>query len=131
MAGETVPVVLLPKTTTLSGCIMSGEGFTTVAMDVTPYAGASVTAWRGHVVGTVPVSPADPFELYFEQSNDRQSWIECPGSPVGTPGHPGENNAQSYYLLFFMRWFRVRVKLYDADNVVSCWILGSLEQRRR
>ncbi len=128
MAGELVPLVLLPRYTTYAGKVGS-DFFTTIAMDVTQYESAIVNVWRGKIVGTAG-SPA--IIVKFEESTDQVSWTECDGSPDGTTiTYPAENVEIQYTLTLKKRWFRIKVQLGDATNVVSCWAVGFLEERLR
>jgi hypothetical protein len=129
MAGELVPLVLLPRYTTYAGLI-SAEFFTTIAMDVTQYESAIVNFWRGKIVGTAG-SP-HLFIVKFEESTDQVSWTECAGSPDGsTITYPVENVEKQYTLELKKRWFRIKVQLGNADNIASCWAVGFLEERLR
>lgn len=127
MAGELVPLVLLPRYTTYAGKPASGiQYFSTIGMDVTAYQNAIVNTWRGKVVG----STTPGFTIWFEESTDQNVWSACTGSPGGASGgDPGENAETQYTLTLKKRWFRVRVQLGGADNVASCWAVGFLEER--
>ena len=136
MAGELVPLVLLPRYTTYAGKVGSGSGdfFTTIAMDVTQYQSAIVNFWRGNILGTAPPpSPPTPAIIVkFKESTDQVTWTECTGSPDGTTiVYPAPNVEIQYTLTLKKRWFRIEVQLYNADNVVSCWAVGFLEERLR
>jgi len=50
MAGELVPLVLLPRYSSYVGA----STFTTIGMEVTDYANAIVNVWRGKLIGTSP-----------------------------------------------------------------------------
>lgn len=129
MAGELVPLVLLPRYTTYAGNDTSGTPyyFTTIALDVTQYQNAIINMWRGKIVGTAG-TPA--FKVWFQESTDQDSWSFCTGSPGGAAGgDPGENNETQYTLELKKRWFRVRIELQNDNNVVSCWAVGFLEER--
>lgn len=131
MAGELVPLVLLPRYTTYAGKVGSGDGdfFTTIAMDVTQYESAIVNFWRGNIIGTAG-SPV--FIVKFEESTDQVSWTECAGSPDGaTITYPVANVEIQYTLALKKRWFRIKVRLGDDDNIVTCWAVGFLEERLR
>src|SRR5437879_4602002 len=120
MAGQLVPLVLFPRHSTLAGKI-TDDFFTTIAIDVTPYVMAHVKFWRGPIIGTAPPPPPpDPppaFRLWFEESTDQEVWTLCDGSPDGAD--PGANTQVNYGLDLTNRWFRVRVQLYAANNIVS------------
>jgi hypothetical protein len=129
MAGELVPLVLLPRYTTYAGLPDSGvQSFSTIALDATQFQNAIVNVWRGKLVG----STTPGFTLWFEESTDQVVWTVCDGSPGGPGGgDPGENDETQYTLALRKRWFRVQVLLGGADNVVSCWAVGFLEERLR
>ena len=141
MAGELVPLVLLPRHTTLASLPDASSFFTTTAMDVTPYVTAIVTVWRGVVVGTSATSvsaPAPPtFKVWFEESTDQVVWSMCGGSPNGgDPGVATTSNPYKYgpgqhqfIVGLNKRWFRLKVQLYNANNVASCYAVGYLERR--
>lgn len=128
MAGELVPLVLLPRYTTYAGKPSSGNTyFSTIALDVTQYQNAILNVWRGKLVGTAATPPV---KFWFEESTDQDSWSVCTGSPGGASGgDPGENAETQYVLELKKRWFRVKVELGNADNVLSCWAVGFLEER--
>ena len=128
MAGELVPLVLLPRYTTLAGVDYQWPYpyLTTVAIGVTQYERAIVTIWRGPVVGTSPV-----FKLLFQESMDRDFWDECNTLPAQDPSgeDPGADTQAQYVVELRARWLRVRILLGDSDNVVNCWATGFLEVR--
>jgi hypothetical protein len=127
MAGELVPLVMLPRYTTYAGLI-SGEYFTTMAIDVTQYQNAIVNVWRGLIVGT---AGSPPIITKFEESTDQVSWTECAGSPDGSIiVYPAQNVEKQYTLTLTKRWFRMKVQLGHATNIVSCWAVGFLERRQ-
>jgi hypothetical protein len=134
-------LVLLARHTTLAGLPNASSYFTTTAIDVTPYVTAIVTVWRGVVLGlnaTSGTAPAPPtFQIWFEESTDQVVWSTCGGSPNG--GDPGTaSSAGSYHydpgqhqysIVLNKRWFRLKVQLYSATNVASCYAVGFLERR--
>lgn len=123
MNQDLVPLVMLPRFTTYAGRASPTQCFSTIGMDVTEYDEAVLNVWRGHVVGTI--TPG--FAIWFEESTDQDSWTRCTGSPGGSAGSdPGENAEQQSTLVLRKRWFRVRVQLGGADNVVTCWAVGYL-----
>ena len=71
MAGELVPLVLLPRYTTYGG----DSTFTTIAMDVTDYETAIVNVWRGKLIGTAP-----GIGFTFQESTDQVTWSTCTGT---------------------------------------------------
>ena len=128
MAGELVPLVLLPRYTTYAGQAVTPPDyyFTTIAMDVTQFSAAILNMWRGEIVGGTTPS----FTVWYEESTDQDNWTVCSGSPgAGSGGDPGTNTEVQYSLALKKRWFRVKIELGGADNVVSCWAVGFLEER--
>ena len=118
MAGELVPLVLIPRYTTYSGDLT----FTTIAMDVTDYQSAIVNVWRGKLLGTSP-----GITISFEESTDQVNWSTCAS---GTGGDPGEDTEAQYTPTIAKRWFRAKVVLTGADPIVSSWAVGFLELRQ-
>jgi hypothetical protein len=116
MAGTLVPLVLLPRYTTLSG----PTTFQTIAMDVSDYEEALVDFWRsaGANLGTLGVA--------FEESTDQVTWSNCAGGPFNDPGA----NLQSQFKPeMTKRWFRITVTLTGANCVVTMWCIGFLMMR--
>jgi hypothetical protein len=118
MAGNLVPLVLIPRYTTYAGASV----FTTIAMDVTEYEKALVNAWRGKLIGTAPT-----FDITFEESTDQQQWTTCTN---GTGGDPGEETEDQYTPELKKRWFRAKVTLTGTNPVAACWAIGFLELRQ-
>jgi len=126
MAGEVVPLVLLPRFTTYAGRPGSGSvAFATIAMDVTEYSSAIVNVWRGKIIGTETGTP--PVKFNMEQSSDQLNWTTAGPS---ADFDPTENVEAQYTATLTKRWFRITVALGHASNVVSCWAVGFLEQRQ-
>jgi hypothetical protein len=127
MAGELVPLVLLPRYTTYAGKITTPaiQYFTTIAMDVTQYETAIVNVWRGNMIGSTP-----SFTIWFEESTDQVTFSACTGSnPSGDA--VSEDSETQFTLTLKKRWFRIKVLLGAANNVASCWAVGFLEERLR
>jgi hypothetical protein len=128
MAGELTPLVLLPRYTTYAGLPGTGSGtikvayFSTVAMEVPEYQKAIINVWRGKLIGT----SASP-KFTIEESTDQVSWTTCGGTTANFD--PGENVEAQYTATLTKRWLRITVELGNADNVLSCWAVGFLEQR--
>lgn len=116
MAGELVPLVLIPRYTTYAGV----ETFTTIGMEVTDYEKALVNVWRG------PLAGGGAFVVTFEESTDGTKWTTCTGA---TPGDPGEDTETQYTPSLNKRWFRVKIELTGTDPVVTAWGLGFLQMR--
>jgi hypothetical protein len=117
MAGELVPLVLIPRYTTYLGAF----AFTTIGMEVTDYEKALVNVWRGPLSGTTPT-----FAVAFEESTDGVTWSTCTG---GSGGDPGENTETQYTPSCNKRWFRIKVTLAGTNPGATCWALGFLQMR--
>lgn len=119
MAGELVPLVMLPRYSTFAGATT----FYTIWMDVTEYQKAILNVWRG------PMPTDTDFELSFEESTDQVSATSCAG--VTNPVDPGVDTEDQYTPDLKKRWFRVKLKLTTAGAFpsVSCWAVGFLERR--
>ncbi len=135
MAAELIPLVLVPRYTTIAG--PDTVDLSTSPVDVSAYSMAYVTVWRGHIVGTpAPTEPEPPpplplgFAIAFEESTDQVTWQMCSGGPPADVGmDPGENVQVALELTLTRRWLRARLHVYAADNVVTCWAAGFLERR--
>jgi hypothetical protein len=119
MAGDRVPVVLVPRFTTYVG----QTDFWTLPIDVQAYSSVELMAWRGPLLGTAPT-----FTIFGMESIDRQHWSEVAGS---TGDDPGTNTEAAYDWQFSGRWFRLRVTLGGTAPGVSWWAQGFLEKRER
>jgi hypothetical protein len=123
MVGELVPVVMLPRFTSYVG----QGSFPTVPLDVEAYEFATVTFWRGPLVGG---AASNPFRVYFEESHDAQTWTSAFTTP--TPPVTTANATGSFTVVFAKRWFRIRTELLaDVNGVVgiSLWMAGGLQRR--
>ncbi len=118
MAGELIPLVLIPRYTTYAG----DSTFTTIAMDVTEYSKAIVNTWRGKLLDN-----AGSFSIAFEESTDQDSWTTCTGS---TSADPGSETEAQYTPELKKRWFRAKVTLTGTSQGASCWAIGFLELRQ-
>ena len=119
MAGELIPLVLLPRYTTYAGA----SSFVTIAMDVTDYESAIVNVWRGLLIGTSPT-----FGITFQESTDQVTWSTCSGTSAGSD--PGAETEAQYTATLKKRWFRVKVDLGGTDPIATCWAVGFLEERQ-
>ena len=118
MAGELVPLVLLPRYTSYVG----DSDFTTIAMDVSAYEKALVNCWRGKLTGGTPT-----FMITFEESTDQESWSTCTN---GSGGDPGQETETQYAPELKKRWFRAKVTLGGSSPAGTCWAIGFLELRQ-
>ena len=125
MAGTLVPLVMLPRYTTLSGA----STFTTIAMDVTRYQSANLSAWRGRLFS----SPGYAFKLTCQESTDpgvEASWTTCTGTNA-FEFDPGEESEGQIVATLTKRWFRVKVELTGSTPQATCWAVGFLEDREK
>jgi len=116
MAGTYVPLVLLPRYTTISGATT----FTTIAMDVTDYEKAVVDFWRsaGSNLATLTIN--------FEESMDQVTWTTCAG---GAFTDPGANSQTQFVPQLTKRWFRITLAPTASNCVVTLWCIGFLMMR--
>ena len=117
MAGELVPLVLIPRYSTFVGA----HSFTTIGMEVSDYSKAIVNVWRGDLTGTSPT-----FAVQFEESTDQSNWTICTN---GTGGDPGADTEAQYTPELNKRWFRIQITLGGTGPAVSAWAIGFLELR--
>jgi hypothetical protein len=117
MAGELVPLVLLPRYTTFVGA----GTFTTIGMEASNYSKSIVGVWRGAMLGAGPT-----FAVSFEESTDQNSWSVCSG---GSSADPGTDTEAQYQPTITKRWFRIKVVLGGSNPAASCWAIGFLELR--
>lgn len=127
MAGELVPLVMIPRYTTYAGA----SDFTSIGMDVSEYESAILNIWRGRIVG-VTTSPA--FKVTCEESTDQNVWSTCEGTTADTL--ITEDEEKQFLPAMRKRWFRVRITLTGTGGsgdgpVCSCWGVGYLEERVR
>jgi len=118
MSGELVPLVLIPRYSSLTGA----GTYTTIAMDVTDYQSAILNVWRGVLNGS------GTYAISFEESTDQNSWTDCTG---GTAADPGQDIEDQYTPTLTKRWFRAKVVLTGSEPVsVTHWAVGFLELRQ-
>lgn len=123
--GIAVPLVMAPRFT---GYVGPGT-YATAPLDVTTYAAAYFTLWRGPLVGDTGTGAL--FECWFEASHDALQWTRVfpvPPAAVIT----ATNTATDVSTALTQRWFRMLVRLTaDSSNVVgiTCWASGLLEKR--
>jgi hypothetical protein len=118
MAGELVPLVLIPRYTSHVGA----SDFTTIGMDVTEYSRAIVNVWRGKLTGTSPT-----FGVTFQESSDQDTWSTCGG--VSANQDPGQETEAQYTPDLLKRWFRIKVTLGGTGPAGTSWAMGFLERR--
>jgi hypothetical protein len=124
MAGENVPLVMLPRYSTFVGELAAG--FLTVAMDVSDYESAVLNIWRGRL-------PTDTsMAITAQESTDQETWTICAGTNC-SDFDPGQNAEGQMTATLAKRWFRLKVVLAQDGGYpqVTCWAVGFLEQRRK
>jgi len=118
MKGEQVPLVMVPRFTTLVG---AGE-FATAPLDVQRFARVVLTVWRGYLLGTSPT-----FHLYLEVSHDAPTdaadWVQLDDLTLN------DDQAATIDHSLTRRWLRVRVVLGGTNPWVTCWASGGLDLR--
>lgn len=119
MAGVQTPLVLIPRYTSYSGATT----YSTIAMDVTAYENAIVNIFRNTMLGTAG-SPL--FNL--QESTDQVTWSTCGGTTLNF--NPTANAETQYTAALTKRWFRITVALPNADNLLTCYAVGFLEERQ-
>jgi hypothetical protein len=119
MAGNLVPLVLIPRFTTYAG----PHEFKTVGMDVTQFQNAIVSVWRGELGG----SGTPDVDFYLEESSDQETWTQCSG--ITQPFTPAVGLEVQYVVELRKRWFRIQVDLSGTGPIVTCWAAGFLEER--
>ncbi len=129
MPGQLIPLVLLPRYTTLVGSASGTQEFTTTPMDVTPYQEAFITVWRASLVGPSAPGPTLALKCWFEESIDQVGWTVCAGSPGGVG--PTDNQQARYGVTLTKRWLRMRAKLAHQNNIVTCYAIGFVQERMR
>ena len=118
MAGELVPLVLLPRYTTYAGA----DTFTSIGMDVTPYSKAIVNVWRGNLIGT-----SGTVGVTLQESTDQTNWTTCTGTSPDFD--PGADTEDQYEATLNKRWFRIKVTTTGTNVAVTCRAIGFLEMR--
>lgn len=129
MAGELVPLVMVPRYTTYAGNVTgytANPGFTTVGMDVSEYDSAIINFWRGPIV----VETGTPtFLVTCQESTDQNVWSTCAGTTADTA--VSENAELQFTPTLSKRWFRIKIMVAGTKPVVSCWAVGYLIRRLR
>ena len=118
MAGELVPLVLIPRYSTLVGA----QDFTTIGMEVSNYSKAIVNVWRGAIIGT-----SGTIGVTLQESTDQTTWTTCTGTSPDFD--PGADTEDQYEATLTKRWFRIKVTTTGTNVAVSCWAIGFLEMR--
>lgn len=118
MAGELVPLVMLPRYSTYSGAAT----FTTIGMDVTDYQSVILNVWRAPLIGT-----SATWTITIEESTDQENWSTVTGT---TPNFdPGASTEAQMSGTIKKRWLRVKVVVGGTNPSATCWAIGFLEMR--
>ena len=123
MVGQQTPLILVPRYTSYMGAY----DYVSAPVDVTPYSDASVTVWRGQLLGTS--SPA--FKFYVQLSTDAITWTDFPLHTQGMNDwvDPGQDLTILTEFVCTHRWIRARVNLTGTAPAVSCWATGFVVNR--
>jgi len=122
MAGEYVPLVMMPRFTTYIG----EATFETVALDVSEFEKLVLSVWRGPLLGNTGSGAS--LEITFETSDDNEHWAPFPYVPAITTA--GGTTVVEVELL--QRFLRSKVVLTkDGTDLVAltCWAAGHLDRR--
>ncbi|MCE9637716.1 MAG: hypothetical protein K8T90_18610 [Planctomycetes bacterium] len=123
MAGELVPLVLIPRFTTYAG---KGT-FTTVALDVSAFGLVHLATWAGPLLGDT-TSGAALTAAVLQHSEDGDDW-QVFAPMLSTPNSHMLSSAP-----LMRRYLRAKLQFVaDANDVVAltCWSTGYLERRER
>ena len=118
MAGELVPLVMVPR----YSCYSGATTFTSIPIDCTRYSIVALNVWRAPLVGSSPT-----FGITLQESTDQESWTTVDGTTANSD--PGADTQALYEGNLKRRWFRVRIILGGTDPVATCWAVGTLEMR--
>lgn len=125
MAGEFVPVVMIPRFTTLAG--QPSGGFTTIGMNVANYSRVTLNTYCGPVLRDQAGTPGTP-KITFEESTDQDNWTDCSGVTSG--GDPLTPSGEKQYGFdLSKRWFRIKIAFEFADEHATFWSMGHFERR--
>ena len=113
MAGEAVPLVLIPRFTSYVG----NNAFTTVPLRVSDYSKAHITFWRGRLL-------VETFSAEFQVSHDAYTWQNALSPPTVITS---VDACDSYSMDLNHRWFRIKIVL--SGSAITCWATGLLVKR--
>ena len=117
-AGEKVPVVFLPRFTTLAGA----NTFITTPMDFLGFEKAELTFWRAAYVPGNGVT-ASAISATFESSADLETWKTV--ATVTVP--PGSGDASQVTVTPTQRYVRLSV-IQGMDQSTTVWCSGYAER---
>jgi hypothetical protein len=121
MIGRQVPFILIPRYTSYIG-----QGvYLSAPVDVSAYADAIVTVWRGKLVG------GGTIKFVYQLSTDAASWADWLPGPPDPAFDPGENTALTVGFACTQKWARMKVTLTEdgEPQAVTCWASGLLTER--
>jgi hypothetical protein len=122
MQGPQVPLILVPRFTSLSGA----RSFATTPVEVSQFSTGTITVWRGDLQGA-----SSTYKFYLEFSTDAINWTEF---LLAGPGQawvdPGAFDAETWPFGITYRWMRGRIALTGSSGVeVTSWAAGLLMKR--
>jgi hypothetical protein len=119
MHGQLAPFVLVPRFTSFIG----QENYSTAPVEVSAYAKAHVSLWRGPFIGDLGTGN---FGFKIQESHDAYKW-----TTLATPTVP-LNGAVLASVDLTRRWMRLLVEMFEdlsGNCALTCWATGYFEQR--
>jgi hypothetical protein len=121
MIGQQRPLILIPRYTSYMGA----ADYVSAPIDVTAYSDASVTVWRGRLLGTTPT-----FKFYIQLSTDAITWTDFDLDPgVAVWIDPGQDLTRARSIPLLYRFLRAKVTTAGTGVAVSCWATGLVVDR--
>jgi hypothetical protein len=118
MSGRNVPVVLLPRYTSLIG----GGSYPQLAIPCSAYEKLAVTFWMGVGVGPPGLT------LAWRESNDLVTWTQCGGGGLVSPT---PNADLPSVVTLTKAWFQLVVILAAANGGATMWCEGFFQLREK
>ena len=123
MAGELVPLVMIPRYTSYVG---AGE-YSTAPMEVSAYSTVYLGVWVGFLRGSDATPTAATLSIILEGSQDADTWTDFNIAPAIASGY------SVIEMGLYRKWFRMKATLTGNsainDCAVTCWAVGSFERR--
>jgi len=123
MAGELIPLVMIPRYTSYIG---PGE-YATAPMEASAYNKAILAVWIGYVRGSDATPTGATWELQFQGSQDADTWTDISYSGDFSSGYGVVEMDLEW------KWYRAVVTLTgnsaSYDCAATCWAVGSFERR--
>lgn len=118
MAGQNVPIVLIPRYTTYVG---TGD-FRTIPIPVSAYEALVLNFINGNMIGSGTVI------LSCQETNDLQTWTACTGD---TPAVPSPFQEIQWRFNVSKAWLRFTVSLNGNNIGFTCAAQGFFEKREK